>query len=66
MVIIHVANIDTTIIGGVQLAVPKMIIAQSQYADVGLINTHSDVINDIRMLDYNGKLDIKVLLFSKT
>lgn len=54
MVIIHIANIDSSVIGGVQVAVPQMIKAQSQYASVGLINTHGDSIDGIQMIDFNG------------
>ena len=58
MVIIHIANIDTAIIGGVQVAVPKMVSAQSQYAEVGLVNTHGDIIDNVQMLEYDGIFDI--------
>ena len=58
MVIVHIANIDTAILGGVQIAVPQMVRAQSQYADVGLVNTHGDIIDNVQMLGFNGKLDI--------
>lgn len=58
MVIIHIANIDISVIGGVQIAVPRMVREQSKYANVGLVNTHGDMINDIQMLNYNGILEI--------
>lgn len=57
MVIIHIANIDTSLIGGVQFAVPKMVKAQSQYADVCLLNTHGDIIDGIQTIKYDGKFD---------
>ncbi len=57
MVIIHIANIDSTVIGGVQVAVPQMIRAQSKYASVGLINTHGDIIDGIQMLEFNGTFE---------
>ena len=58
MVIIHIAHINTGIIGGVQMVVPNMVRAQSLYADVGLVNTHGDVIDDVRMLEYDGVFQI--------
>lgn len=61
MVIIHIANIDTSIIGGVQFAVPKIVKTQSEFADVCLINTHNDVIDQINTIQYNGKFEIENL-----
>lgn len=61
MVIIHIANIDTSIIGGVQFAVPEMVKAQSEYAQVGLINTHGDTVESVRQLDYDGELQFDKL-----
>ena len=58
MVIVHIANIDTSVIGGVQFAVPKMIRSQSQYAEVCLLNTHGDWIEEIPTLRYEGVFDI--------
>ncbi len=59
MVIIHIANIDASVIGGVQTAVPQMVKAQSQYASVGLINTNGSIISDVKMLTYNGKFELE-------
>ena len=56
MVIIHIAHIDPTILGGVQVAVPQMIRSQSQYATVGLMNTFNSSIADVHMLPYNEHL----------
>lgn len=62
MVIVHIANIDTSIIGGVQIAVPKMIKAQSSHAEVCLINTHGDIIDGIETIVLcNGKFAIDKL-----
>lgn len=61
MVILHIANIDTSVIGGVQYAVPAMIKAQSKYADVCLLNTHGDMINGIQSYKYNYEFDIDKL-----
>lgn len=58
MVVIHIANIDTSVIGGVQIAVPKMVKAQSMYANVCLINTHGDLIDGIETIRYDGDFDI--------
>lgn len=58
MVIVHIANIDASVIGGVQIAVPKMVKAQSIYADVCLINTHGELIDGIRTLRYDRNIDI--------
>ncbi len=60
MVIIHIAHIDTSIIGGVQMAVPQMVMAQSHFADVALLNTFGDPIQGVRMLPYNGQFDAKL------
>lgn len=58
MVIVHIANIDTSIIGGVQIAVPNMIKAQSLYADVCLINTFGDIIDGVQTIQYKGNFNI--------
>ena len=58
MVIIHIANIDTSTIGGVQFAVPEMIKAQSQYATVGLINSHGHSVDGVQMLTFNEVFDV--------
>lgn len=59
MVIIHIANIDVSVIGGVQVAVPQMIKAQSQFASVGFINTHGDVIDGVQMLEFNRTFELE-------
>lgn len=61
MVIIHIANIDTAVIGGVQFAVPEMVKAQSRYADVRLLNTYGDIVDNVPMLHYDSKFDINKL-----
>jgi len=50
VVILHIANIDSSIIGGVQVAVPQLVLAQSKYATVGLLNTNGTKIDGITML----------------
>lgn len=59
MVIIHIAHIDSSVIGGVQVAVPQMIKAQSQYASVGFINTYGDTVEGIQMLEFIKVNEIK-------
>lgn len=61
MIIVHIANIDTSVIGGVQIAVPKMVKAQSQHAEVCLLNTHGDQVGGIKTLQFNGKFAIDKL-----
>ena len=61
MVVIHIANIDKAILGGVQVAVPQMIRAQASHATVGCINTHGDVLDGVQMLTYEGGLDLSKL-----
>ena len=61
MVIIHIANIDTDVIGGVQVVVPKMVRAQSKYADIGLINTSGKAVDGVRELHFGEKPDIRSL-----
>ena len=58
MVVVHIANIDTSIIGGVQFAVPKMVKAQSLFAEAFLLNTHGDRIDGIETIPYDGKFDV--------
>lgn len=58
MVIIHIANIDPDVIGGVCIAVPQMVRAQSKYADIGLINTSGKAVNGVRELHFGEKPDI--------
>lgn len=61
MVILHIANLDPAVIGGVQIAVPEMVKAQSRYADVALLNTHGDLVDGIRTIRYDGTLDMNNL-----
>ncbi len=61
MVIIHIAHIDTSVIGGVQVAVPQMIRAQSQFATVGCINIHGDALDGIQMLTYGDGMSFSEL-----
>ena len=57
MVVIHIACVDKSIIGGVQVAVPQMIRAQSQFATVGCINVFGDAFDEVRMLPCNDEMN---------
>ena len=57
MVVIHIACVDKSIIGGVQVAVPQMIRAQSQFATVGCINVFGDALDEVRMLPCNDEMN---------
>lgn len=61
MVILHIANIDTGVLGGVQVAVPQMIEAQSAYATVGLLNTNGAPVPGITAVPWNGEFSLSVL-----
>lgn len=61
MVILHIANIDPSIVGGVQVAVPQMIAAQMGCADVALLNTAGINIPGVRTLAFDGKFDLQLL-----
>lgn len=50
MVILHIANIDPSVLGGVQVAVPKMILAQSKCATAGFFNTNGIQFSDLTMV----------------
>lgn len=50
MVIIHIAHIDPTVLGGVQTVVPQHVAAQSRYADTALLNTCGAAFAGITML----------------
>jgi len=58
MVIIHIAHIDRSIIGGVQIAVPQMVKAQMQYADIGFVNIQGDDIEGIKMLNHGNIMNL--------
>ncbi len=58
MVILHIANIDPSVLGGVQVAVPKMILAQSKCAMVGFFNTNGIQFSDITMVSKNKEFDL--------
>lgn len=47
MVILHIAYLDTSILGGVQIAVPKMVKAQGKFATAALLNVQGDCIDDV-------------------
>lgn len=61
MVIVHIANIDPAVIGGVQIAVPKMVKAQSKYARVGLLNTHGEEIDGVEAVRFQGEPNMAAL-----
>lgn len=58
MVIIHIACIDSSVVGGVQVAVPTMVKAQSQYATVGIYNILNKPIEDVNMLMCEDEFDV--------
>lgn len=58
MVIVHIANLDPAVIGGVQTAVPEMVKAQSAYAHVALVNTHGETVEGIPTIRYDGAFDV--------
>ena len=58
MVILHIANIDSSILGGVQVAVPEMVLAQSKYAEVGFLNTNGTEFSGINMLPWEQEFDL--------
>ena len=58
MVALHIANIDPSIVGGVQVAVPAMVRAQASVADVALLNTAGAEISGIKTLAWNGDFDL--------
>ena len=59
MVIVHVAYIDTGIIGGVQHVVPQIIKAQAKYASVALVNRKGDSFKGIQNILFNGEFNEK-------
>jgi len=61
MVVLHIANIDASILGGVQVAVPAMVRAQSAYAQVALLNTHGEELNGIKTLTLGGEFELSSL-----
>ncbi|MBR5470850.1 MAG: glycosyltransferase [Oscillibacter sp.] len=50
MVVIHIAHIDPSVLGGVQVVVPQHVTAQGRIADVALLNTHGEAFEGITML----------------
>ena len=59
MVILHIANIDPSVLGGVQVAVPKMILAQSKCATVGFFNTNGIQFSDLTMVSKSKKFKLE-------
>ena len=47
MVLLHIAHIETAIVGGVNIAVPKMVHAQKEFATVGIINLTGEPIESV-------------------
>lgn len=50
MIILHIAHIDSEILGGVQIAVPKMVKAQASYANVALLNVKGIALPNVKTL----------------
>lgn len=47
MVIVHIASIDPAVLGGVNIAVPRMLLSQSEHAKVCLVNLFGAAISGI-------------------
>ncbi len=47
MVLLHIAHIETAIVGGVNIAVPKMVHAQKEFATVGIINLTGEPVDSV-------------------
>lgn len=47
MVLLHIAHIETAIVGGVNIAVPKMVNSQKEFAHVGIVNLTEEPIDSV-------------------
>ncbi len=47
MVLLHIAHVETAVVGGVNIAVPKTIRAQQEFATVGLLNLTGEPLDSI-------------------
>lgn len=54
MVLLHIANIKTNVVGGVNVAVPKMVTAQKEFATVGILNLVGEPIASVPTFSVNA------------
>ncbi len=47
MVLLHIASIETATVGGVNIAVPKMVKAQKEFATVGILNLTGETVDSV-------------------
>lgn len=47
MVLLHIAHIETAVVGGVNIAVPKMANSQREFADVGILNLTGEPVDSV-------------------
>ena len=59
MVVIHIAHIDPSVLGGVQVVVPQHVAAQSRIGDVALLNTHGEAFEGITMLPVKKQFSLQ-------
>lgn len=59
MVVIHIAHIDPSVLGGVQVVAPQHVMAQSRIADVALLNTHGEAFEGITMLPVKKQFSLQ-------
>ena len=61
LVVLHIAHIDPSVVGGVQVAVPQMVAAQMKCADAALLNTAGVAIDGVKTLVFDGEFDLQRL-----
>ena len=47
MVLLHIAHIETAVVGGVNIAVPKMVSSQKEFATVGILNLTGEPVDSV-------------------
>ena len=60
MVLLHIAHVETTVVGGVNIAVPKMVNAQKEFATVGIINLTGEAIDSAPTFCFEDFLQKKI------
>ena len=60
MVLLHIAHIETAIAGGVNIAVPKIVNAQKEFATVGIVNLTGESIESIPTFSVADCLELKL------
>lgn len=60
MVILHIADIDPGVLGGVPVAVPRMILSQSEFADVCLVNLQGSSVDGISVFSVEDLMEDKL------